>query len=122
MDSLKTRLPRFRKASLRLKQTSFGVRHNVGDLHWTIGKLMVLNASWSDFWNTPVTFFKEVPTNTGAEWICDVTSLVRDWLSGAKPNHGLLVTAHSETWLHIFQYAVSFYKGTIELTFFEPVY
>jgi hypothetical protein len=122
MDSLKARLPRFSKASLRLKQTSFGVRHNVGDLHWTIGKLMVLNAPWSDFWDTPSTYFKEVPTNAGAEWTCDVTSLVRDWLSGAKPNHGLLVTAHSETWLHIFQYAVSFYKGTIELTFFQPVY
>lgn len=122
MDSLKARLPRFSKASLRLKQTSFGVRHNVGDLRWTIGKLMVLNAPWSDFWNTPTTFFREVPTSGGAEWTCDITNLVRDWLSGAKPNHGLLVTAHSETWLHVFQYAVSFYKGTIELTFFEPVY
>lgn len=83
---------------------------------------MVLGASWNDFWNTPVTFFKEVPINAGGEWTCDITDLVRSWLSGAKPNHGLLVTAHSETWLHIFQYAVSFYKGTIELTFFQPVY
>ncbi len=122
MDSLKTRLPRFRKASLRLNQTSFGVRHSVGDLRWTIGKLMVLNAPWDDFWNTPTTFFKEVPTSGGPEWTCDITNLVRDWLSGVKPNHGLLVTAHSETWLHVFQYAVSFYKGTVELTFFEPVY
>jgi len=122
LDSLKIKLPRFSKASLRLKQTSFGVRKNVGELPWTIGKLMVLNAPWSDFWNTPVTLFKEVPTSPGAEWTCDITNLVRDWLSGAKPNHGLLVTARSETWLHVFQYAVSFYKGSIELTFFEPVY
>lgn len=122
MDSLKARLPRFTKANLRLKQTSFGVRKNVGELHWTIGKLMALNAPWADFWNTPMTFFKEVPASPGPDWTCDITSLVRDWLSGTKPNHGLLVTAHSESWLHIFQYAVSFYKGTIELTFFKPVY
>jgi hypothetical protein len=122
IDYLKPRLARLRKATLTLRQTQFGVRKNVGVRPWTIGKLLILKQSWNDFFDTPSIFFKDVPINAPTEWSCDVTGLVRDWLGGAKPNHGILVTAESEGWLRdIFCYAVSFYKGKLDLTFFEPV-
>lgn len=123
MDCLKSKASPFTKATLRLKQAYFGLRSNVGGIKWTIGKVLILNAPWADFFDTPSTFLKEVPTNLGAEWTCDATDVVRDWLTGARPNHGLLLAAHSEDWLHVErQWAVSYYTGSLELVFFKSVY
>lgn len=120
---VKSKASRFRRATLRLKQAYFGHRSNVGGIKWTIGKVLILNAPWADFFDTPSTFLKEVPTNLAAEWTCDVTDVVRDWLTGARPNHGLLLTAHSEDWLRVErQWADSYYTGSLELVFFKPVY
>jgi len=123
MDSLAPKKARFKKATLRLKQSSFGVRKNVGDLRWTIGRIRVLQAPWNDFFNTPTaSSFWNVPSSPGPEWTCDITDIVRGWLDGTIVNHGLLLTACDESWAQTFKFAVSFYQGTIDLTFFNPVY
>lgn len=47
------------------------------------------NTPGGDFINEPVASV-QVPTNTSVPFEIDITSAVRDWHSGAAPNHGLI--------------------------------
>lgn len=105
----------------QLKLTNYSTDSNYPGTSSCGHQLFVLTSVWElpiKCIETPGYFYKNIPANENMMNI-DILQQVRDWISGAEVNHGLLFTGVDESWQHNNQHCVSYYTAELYIKFRE---